>query len=435
MNNKLSFYNYRIAIIGLGYVGLPLAIEFGTKYKTIGYDVKEKRINELKKKLDLNKEISKSSFKKSKKITFTNDKKKLSNCNVYIITVPTPINKKNIPNLTYIFEASALVGKNLNDQDIVIYESTVFPGTVEEYCVPILKKKSKLNYLNNSNKNQKGFYCGYSPERINPGDKKHTLKTIKKVVSGSNKHSTKIINLLYKSIIPAGTFIADSIQIAEAAKVIENTQRDLNIAFFNELSLIFKKLKIDSNAVFKAASTKWNFINFKPGLVGGHCIGVDPYYLTYRSIQKGYNPNVILSGRKINDNITLKIFNEICSIAKSKKLNKKKLRVLIMGLAFKEDCNDFRNTKALDFVNYFKKIKAVIDLYDPLIEANEFKSVTKLKLINKPKKDYYDIIIITVGHKMFKSKKFNTILSYEKEKRVIYDVKNIFKSNKVDGYL
>ena len=418
----------KIGIIGIGYVGLPLAVAFARKYDVIAFDLKKNRINDLKKNKDINNDISVNKLKKAKKLFFTSETKNLSTCNIYIVTVPTPINKKNIPDLSILKSACKLVAQFLKRNDIVIFESTVYPGVTEEICIPILENKSKL-LLN------KSFLCGYSPERINPNDKKHTIEKIKKVTSGSNKKAAKIIDDLYSSIIQAGTYKAPSIKVAEAAKVIENAQRDINIAFMNELSLIFDKLDLNTNHVLKAASTKWNFLNFEPGLVGGHCIGVDPFYLTYKSILEGYRPKIILSGRKVNDNMPVHIFKKSFNRTKNKFKDKKKLKFLILGATFKEDCYDLRNSKSLVIRDVFIKNNINVDIYDPLINKikidNEYSFLRK----SKPKKNYYHCVIIAVKHKEFKKWGEKTINSFLVKGGLIFDIKNVLPFKNTYIYL
>ena len=385
-----------ISVFGLGYVGLPLAIEFSKYYKTIGYDICDKRINELKLFKDSNNEISKNIIKRSN-IKFTNDLNDLKKSNTYIVTVPTPIDKFNNPDLKNILTACKNIGNLLKKKDLVIFESTVYPGLTEEKCIPLLEKISRL-------KLNKHFYCGYSPERVNPGDKKKTLDKIIKITSGSNKYALSVVDRLYKKIIKVGTFKVSSIKIAEAAKVIENTQRDLNVAFVNELSMLFHKMNIDTEEVLEAANTKWNFQNFKPGLVGGHCIGVDPYYLTHKAKQIGFKPKIILSGRKVNNEMgkfIVKIIND--KFQKNKKFKaQKKYNVLIMGFTFKENCSDIRNTKVADMIESLKKHSNNIDVFDPLINKISFTQQYKYNLVYSPNKNYYDIIIISVAHNFFK---------------------------------
>ena len=339
--------NTKIAIIGLGYVGLPLAVEFGKYFKTIGFDISESRIQELQVGNDSTLEVRPDELQEAKKLTYTKDTKDIQNCNIFIVTVPTPIDEHKKPDLTPLIKASISVGKVLKKDDIIIYESTVFPGATEEICVPILEKNSDLKF-------NKDFFCGYSPERINPGDKEHRLTNIKKITSGSTPETANKVNALYKRIITAGTYKTSSIKVAEAAKVIENTQRDVNIALINELALIFNKLDIDTEAVLEAAGTKWNFLSFRPGLVGGHCIGVDPYYLTHKAIEVGYDPKMILAGRRLNDNMGNYVVNQVIELMKQKNIDIAQADILIMGLTFKENCPDLRNTRVIDLVNGFK---------------------------------------------------------------------------------
>ena len=422
---KLNKNNYRIAIIGLGYVGLPLAIEFGKKFDTIGYDSNNKRINYLLKGIDQNNEIKNKIIKRSKKLLLTNDVEKINQCNYFIITVPTPIYNNKKPNLKFIINATKLVAKKIKKNDTVIYESTVFPGTTEEICVPILEKISKL-------KHNKDFFTGYSPERINPGDSKHTLTKIKKVISGSNPKIANKINLLYRSTIKAGTFKAPSIKVAESAKVIENTQRDINIAFINELSIIFNKLNIDTNEVLKAAKTKWNFMSFNPGLVGGHCIGVDPYYLSDKAKSVGYNPEIILAGRKINDSMGKYIANQIKKILKKNKIKLEyKTRILILGMAFKENCSDIRNTKVIDIYKNLNKLRVNVDLTDPYVNKDEARFEYGVNLLSYKKIRYnnYKIIIHAVNHSKFKKINFTKL---KKNGCLIYDVKSTLPINAIN---
>ncbi len=419
--------NYKIAIIGLGYVGLPLAIEFGKKFEVFGYDTNKVRVSELKNKIDVNKDILLKQFKSSKYLTFSHNIKDLNNCNIFIITVPTPIKKNNMPDLQFIKKACVSVAKLINKNNIVILESTVFPGLTEEFCVPILEKYSKLKY-------NIDFFCGYSPERINPNDKVHNIRNIVKVTSGSNTKTAKIVNNLYKQIIDAGTHLAKNIKIAEAAKVIENSQRDLNIAFMNELCLIFNKLGIDTNMVLEAASTKWNFINFKPGLVGGHCIGVDPYYLTYQSKRNGYLPKVITAGRNINDNFSKYIIKK--AIENTKKIFKnQKLKFMVMGLSFKENCVDFRNSKSVDIIKELKNKKYYVDCFDPYIDKLDFLKKNKIKVLSNFKKNFYHCVIICVSHEYFIKLGEKKIRKLMKKNGIIFDVKNIFANKPNNIYL
>ena len=409
----------KIAVIGMGYVGLPLAIEFGKKYSVIAFDIDRQRISELLKGFDKTLEVKKSEIKSAKGVEFTFNEKKLYKCNIFIVTIPTPINKKNKPDLSFIKNATKTISKYLHKNDIVIYESTVYPGVTEEVCVPILEKYSGLKY-------NKEFYCGYSPERINPGDKKNNLKNIVKVVSGSNKKVTNTINDIYKKIVKAGTYKAPSIKIAEAAKVLENTQRDLNIALMNEISIICNKLNINTNEVLKAAESKWNFIPFKPGLVGGHCVSVDPYYLTFKAEELGYKPKIILSGRKLNNNMKFFVINNFIKHLKLKIKHNKKLKILLMGLTFKENCPDLRNSQSIPIYKELIKRNINVDIYDPWVDNTDCKKFINTSPIKKIKKNMYDGVLILVKHNDFKKMKLNTIKGFCKKNHVIYDLKNIF---------
>jgi UDP-N-acetyl-D-galactosamine dehydrogenase len=414
--------NVKIAIFGLGYVGLPLAVKFSNFFNVLGYDLNCDRISQLKLYNDNTNEISKTLLKKVKNLTFTNILKDISNCNVFIVTVPTPINKAKKPNIDSLKKACSDIGKNLNKNNIVIFESTVYPGMTEEVCVPLLEKFSKLKY-------NKDFFCGYSPERINPGDKVHSIDKIIKVVSGSNKEALEFVNNLYAKIIKAGTHRVSSIRIAEAAKIIENSQRDINIAFMNELSIIFNKLNLDTNEILNAASTKWNFINFKPGLVGGHCIGVDPYYLAHKSLLAGYNPEIILSGRKLNDSMGFYIGKQIISLSKKNIPIKKKYKFLICGFSFKENCKDLRNTKVFDIYKYLAKNKNIVDVYDPVINYEDLQNIYKIKGINNPKNKYYDCVIIAVNHRIFKQMGLKCFNKYLSKGGIFIDIKKLFKNS------
>jgi len=410
---------FSIGIIGMGYVGLPLAVAFSKKYLTLGYDINNKRLDELRGGIDRTNEIESKSLKKSfKNLFLTNKISDLKDCNIYIVTVPTPVNIDKRPDLNPITNATLLISGLLKKEDIVIYESTVYPGLTEEVCVPILEDKSDLIFNTD-------FFVGYSPERINPGDKKHTIEKIIKVVSGSNEKTLKIISKLYKSIIEVGIYEAPSIKIAEAAKVIENSQRDINIAFVNELSIIFNKMGIDTGEVLKAAGTKWNFLNFYPGLVGGHCIGVDPYYLAYKSKELGYNPKVILSGREINDLMPSFIVEEILALFLKKRDSIKKCSVLILGATFKEDCPDYRNSKVIEVYNRLKKIGFKVDVFDPWIDNSKFKEENDFMTLEKLDISFkYDIIILAVGHNEFRKidpKKFLI------ENGLVFDIKGFYK--------
>lgn len=406
--------NTRICIIGLGYVGLPLALSFEKYFDVIGFDINNLRIKELKKKNDVTREVSKNDLLKAKTIFFTSNEKDIKKIDIFIVTVPTPIYKNKSPDLSILKNACYLVGKKIIKNNIVIFESTVYPGATEEICIPIIERLSKLKF-------NKDFFCGYSPERINPGQTKHKLHNIVKVTSGSNNKTLNIVDNLYKKIIKVGTYKAQSIKIAEAAKIIENTQRDLNIALVNELSILFDKLNIDTNKVLQAASTKWNFVNFKPGLVGGHCIGVDPYYLTYKSKKVGYNPKVILAGRKVNDEMSLYVAKKAIKLLDKIKKQKNK-RVLIMGFAFKENCRDVRNTKVYDLYAHLVKKGLKVDVYDPIVDPKEVKKYYQINLSKKIFKKKYSLIIIAVGHNIFK-KINNSFFS----KALLFDLKSIKK--------
>ena len=424
----MKLYKTKIAIIGLGYVGLPLAIEFGNKFKVTGFDTNKTRIKNLEDGLDTTLEITKEEIKKSKYLKFTNKLEDIKDCKIFIVTVPTPIDRQKQPDMSFLKKATNSVGSLLKKGDIVIYESTVYPGATEEICVPILERKSGLIF-------NKDFYCGYSPERINPGDRKHNIKTIEKVTSGSTNEIAKTVDSLYKEIITAGTYMAPSIKVAEAAKVIENTQRDVNIALINELSIIFNKLDIDTESVLEAASTKWNFMPFKPGLVGGHCIGVDPYYLTHKALEIGYKPNMILAGRKINDNMASYVVDEVTKLMIKKNIDIDRANILVMGLTFKENCPDIRNTKIIDLVTKFKNLNCNVDVHDPWVSDGEAQSEYKIKIIKNPNKGKYDVVILAVAHDIFKNLKIDEVKSFGKDNHIIYDVKHIYNSNIVDGRL
>ena len=418
----------KLAIIGLGYVGLPLAIEFGKVFETIGFDTNKSRIDEVLSGVDSTGEVSSEELQKSKMLSYTNQAKDIKNCNIFIITAPTPIDKFNKPDLTPLENASETVGSYLKKNDIVIYESTVYPGATEEECVPILEEFSGLKY-------NKDFFCGYSPERINPGDKNHRLTMIKKVTSGSTQETADKVDSLYQNIITAGTHKADSIKIAEAAKVIENTQRDVNIALINELAIIFNKLGIDTESVLEAAGTKWNFLPFVPGLVGGHCIGVDPYYLTHKALKEGYYPQMVLAGRRINDGMGGYIANQVSKLMTTKRINLVDANVLIMGLTFKENSRDLRNSGVADMVSTFEGFNCNVDVYDPLVDKVEAKKEFGIKLVNQPEKGKYEAIILSVAHDEFKKLSLVEIKSYGASVHVLYDVKYLLDQSQVDGRL
>ena len=409
----------KIAIIGLGYVGLPLAVEFGKIYTTVGYDINENRINELLDGIDVTNEVTESQLNHSEKLSFSSDIKSIKDANIYIISVPTPIDKNNIPDLKILFEASSIVGKLLNENDIVIFESTVYPGCTEDDCVPILERESKMEY-------NKDFFCGYSPERINPGDKDRTLTKIVKITSGSNSNVADIIDNLYKSIIKVGTYKASSIRVAEAAKVIENCQRDINIAFINELSIIFDKMNLDTKEVLDAASTKWNFLPFTPGLVGGHCIGIDPYYLIHKAKEFGYHSNIMFAGRKLNDSFSNYISSNILDHYRNAKVEFHKVKTLILGITFKENCPDTRNSKVINVYNDLAKEKINLDVYDPHASKIEVSKKYGINLIdfNQIKKNNYDCILVAVAHKQFLELNLESLI--KNKKSLIYDLKGMF---------
>ncbi len=421
----LKLQEIRIGVIGLGYVGLPLAVEFGKKREVIGFDLNKKRLDDLKNGVDVTNETTKDEILSSTNLTFSDSQDDLKQCNTFIVTVPTPVDENKKPDLTMILLASKTAGMNLSKGDIVIYESTVYPGTTEEECVPVLEQFSGLRF-------NKDFYCGYSPERINPGDKEHTLSKITKITSGSTKEAADLIDDLYMEIIEAGTHKAETIKIAEAAKVIENTQRDLNIALMNELSIIFRKMNIDTDSVLKASETKWNFLPFKPGLVGGHCIGVDPYYLTYKSQMMGYEPQVILSGRNLNDGMSKYVADKMIEMLKSKSESSSIKHILILGLTFKENCPDIRNSKIIDLVSSFSKQGYIIDVYDPWVEPADINKLTEINLITDLKDNFYDGIILAVGHQVFLDIGLKTIKAKGKDESIFFDLKSLFNKDNSD---
>jgi UDP-N-acetyl-D-galactosamine dehydrogenase len=413
---------YKICIVGLGYVGLPLAIEFSKHFKTVGFDINIQRVEELLNGMDRTMEIQNDKLNSLTNLTFTHNTSDIIDSNIYIITVPTPVDKYNNPNLTPIESATRTIAVNLKKGDIVIYESTVFPGVTEEYCVPILIKGSGLKY-------NIDFSCGYSPERINPGDKEHTLTKIKKITSGSNHETALFINDLYGQIIQAGTFLASSIKVAEAAKVIENAQRDINIAFVNELAKIFNLLEIDTYEVLEAASTKWNFLNFKPGLVGGHCIGVDPFYLAHKAKEVGYHPEIILAGRRLNDSMGPYIANQFIKLLIKNDIKVNNARIIIFGITFKENCPDIRNSRVIDIITELNSYGIIIDVYDPWADTTEVANEYNINILTKINDiNIYVGGIIAVGHKEFKSLTFNDTF-------ICYDVKAILSKDKINGRL
>tara|TARA_Y100000768_G_scaffold388763_1_gene386903 strand:- start:2845 stop:4095 length:1251 start_codon:yes stop_codon:yes gene_type:complete len=415
---------YKIAVIGLGYVGLPLALEFSKKYETFGFDIDSKRISQITRGIDTTLEVSKEDIFQANNLIFTNNIKEISKCNIFIITVPTPVDDFKKPNLKPLLNACDQVGKILSKDDIVIFESTVYPGCTEEDCVPVLETSSGLKFNDD-------FFCGYSPERINPGDKVNTLSKIVKVTSGSNQKTAKIVDDLYKSIIQAGTYLAPSIKIAEASKAIENAQRDLNISFVNELSIIFDKIGIDTNDVLDAAATKWNFLKYKPGLVGGHCIGVDPYYLTYKSETLGYSPQVILSGRRVNDNMGKFISNKVIKMMTSREINIKNSNALVLGITFKENCPDIRNSKVIDIYKELKLFGVNVDVFDNYADKNNVEKVFNIKLVTNLKT--YDVIILAVAHNDFLKLDWNKLK--KSDKSIIFDSKSCLDRDIVDARL
>lgn len=415
----------KLAVIGLGYVGLPLAAEFGKKRSVIGFDINAKRIAELQSGLDHTLETEPETLLAAKYLRFSSDIDDLAACNCFIITVPTPIDEHKRPDLTPLIKASESVGKVLKKGDIVIYESTVYPGCTEEDCVPVLEKFSGFVF-------NQDFYVGYSPERINPGDKEHRVTTIKKVTSGSTPMIAKKIDLLYNEIISAGTHQAPSIKVAEAAKVIENTQRDLNIALINELAVIFNKMGIDTEAVLLAAGSKWNFLPFRPGLVGGHCIGVDPYYLTHKAQSIGYHPEIILAGRRLNDSMGAYVVAQMVKAMTQKRIHVNGARVLVMGLAFKENCPDLRNTRIVDIVAELKEYHCAVDVFDPWVSAVEAEHEYAITPIKTPEIGVYDALILAVAHREFKEMGVQQIRSFGKPLHVLYDLKYLFPASDAD---
>lgn len=421
----LKLNDIKIAVIGLGYVGLPLAAEFGKQRPVIGYDINDARVDELKQGIDSTREVESDDLRSAKHLSFTTELEDLADANYYIVTVPTPIDENNAPDLKPLESASSAVGQVIKPGDIVVYESTVYPGATEEVCIPIIEKVSGLT-LN------KDFYAGYSPERINPGDKVNTLTKITKITSGSTPEAADLIDSLYASIITAGTYRASSIKVAEAAKVIENTQRDLNIAIVNEFAKIFNIIGIDTQAVLDAAGSKWNFLKFKPGLVGGHCISVDPYYLTHKAQEVGYRPEVILAGRRINDGMGQYVATQMVKKLASKKIHIDEAKVLVMGFTFKGDCPDTRNTKVIEIIKELQSFNINVDVYDDWANTQEVKDHYGIALIDELKKGYYDGVVIAVDHSSYKDLGVDYIRSLTKENHVIYDVKYVFGEHETD---
>jgi UDP-N-acetyl-D-galactosamine dehydrogenase len=421
----MQLQDIKLSVVGLGYVGLPLAVEFGRKRPVVGFDINQRRIDELRAGNDFTLETTQEELAAAKHLSYTTNLDDLRDCNCYIVTVPTPIDEYKRPDLTPLIKASETVGKVLKKGDIVIYESTVYPGCTEEDCVPVLEKHSGLKF-------NQDFYCGYSPERINPGDKEHRVTTIKKVTSGSTPEIADLVDALYNVIITAGTHKADSIKVAEAAKAIENTQRDLNIALINELALIFNKMGIDTEAVLKAAGSKWNFLPFRPGLVGGHCIGVDPYYLTHKAQAIGYHPEIILAGRRLNDSMGTYVVAQLVKAMTKKRIQVEGAKVLVMGLTFKENCPDLRNTRVVDIVAELKDYNCHVDVYDPWVSVEEAQHEYGITPITKAHAGTYDAIILAVAHNQFKDMGAAAIRALGKPTAVLYDLKYVLTAQETD---
>lgn len=424
----LNITSSRIGIIGLGYVGLPLAVEFGKQFPTIGFDINEKRIQELQAGIDSTLEVAAAELQQAGQLRYTSQAEALRECNVYIVTVPTPVDEYRRPDLRPLISASTTVGRVLAPGQVVIYESTVYPGATEEVCVPILERESGLQF-------NRDFFAGYSPERINPGDKEHRVTTIRKVTSGSTPEASDFIDKLYQRIITAGTHKASSIRVAEAAKVIENTQRDVNIALINELALLFNRLNIDTEEVLLAAGSKWNFLPFRPGLVGGHCIGVDPYYLTHKAQEIGYHPEMILAGRRINDGMGPYVVQRVVKLMNQRRIPVMDARILILGLTFKENCPDLRNTRVVDIVREFQDYRANVDVYDPWVDPREARHEYGIEPVIKPISGHYDAMILAVAHQQFRDMGVAQIRALGKPNSVLFDVKYIFPPSAVDGRL
>jgi UDP-N-acetyl-D-galactosamine dehydrogenase len=418
----------RIGVIGLGYVGLPLAVEFGRRYETVGYDYNPDRVAELRQGNDRTHEVEPADFKRATRLAFADDAEAIRTCNVYIVTVPTPVDAAKTPDLGPLLSASRTVGGLLKPGDVVVYESTVYPGATEEVCVPVLEKASDLKF-------NVDFFCGYSPERINPGDKLHQLTTITKVTSGSTPEVADFVDKLYASIVTAGTHKTSSIRVAEAAKVIENTQRDVNIALINELAMIFNRLGIDSLEVLEAAGTKWNFLPFRPGLVGGHCIGVDPYYLTHKAQEIGHHPAVILAGRRINDGMGGYVADRVLKLMAQRSISPVGGRILVLGLAFKENCSDLRNTRVVDIVKSLRQYGAEVDIHDPWVDADDAAAEYGVELTDEPTRGTYDAIVLAVAHRQFVERGVDALRAFGRNGAVLYDVKSALPKADVDGRL
>ena len=423
-----SLNDVRIGVIGLGYVGLPLALEFGKRYPTVGFDINEKRVGELRSGRDRTHEADEDELAAATKLSYSTDPETLKSCNFYIVTVPTPVGRNKRPVLVPLKGASETVGRVIGKGDIVVYESTVYPGCTEEYCLPIVESHSGLKF-------NRDFFAGYSPERINPGDREHRLPTIKKITSGSTPEVADFVDALYGSIITAGTHKAPSIQVAEAAKVIENTQRDVNIALINELALLFHRLGLDTQEVLDAAATKWNFLRFKPGLVGGHCIGVDPYYLTAKAEQVGYHPEMILAGRRLNDAMASHVASRVIKLMIARNIQPSNAQVLVLGLTFKENCPDVRNTKVADVVTELHSYSCNVDVYDPWVDPAEARHEYGIELVKDPPAASYDVIILAVAHAQFVALGAAGIHAFGRPNHVVFDIKDVLPKDQVDGRL
>jgi UDP-N-acetyl-D-galactosamine dehydrogenase len=425
---KFNLRNLKVGIVGLGYVGLPLAVEFGKRFQTVGFDIKQDRVDELRRGVDSTLEVDADELAQATKISYTTQLSDLEPCRVYIVTVPTPIDEYKRPDLTPLEKSSESIGKVLKKGDVVVYESTVYPGCTEEVCVPILERVSGLRF-------NKDFFAGYSPERINPGDKEHRVTTIRKVTSGSTPAVAEFVDSLYRSIVKVGTHKASSIKVAEAAKVIENTQRDVNIALINELALIFNRLGIDTEEVLLAAGSKWNFLPFRPGLVGGHCIGVDPYYLTHKAQAIGYHPEMILAGRRINDNMGIYVAAKVTQLMIQRRIQVRDARILILGLTFKENCPDVRNSKIVDVIRELEKYGARVDVCDPWADPDESEHEYGLRPLKKAKAGTYDALVMGVAHDEFRKMGVAKVRELGRKHHVLYDIKYVFKASEVDGRL
>jgi len=424
----MNLLKSRLGVVGLGYVGLPLAVEFGKRFETVGFDIKPERVAQLRSGRDHTLEVSGAELKAARHLRFTTEEQELRRCRVFIVTVPTPIDEYKRPDLSALMRASATVGRALRKGGVVIYESTVYPGCTEEVCVPILERESGLKF-------NRDFFAGYSPERINPGDKEHRLTSIRKVTSGSTPEVAEAVDRLYAAIIAAGTHPASSIRVAEAAKVIENTQRDVNIALINELALIFNRLGLDTEEVLNAAGSKWNFLPFRPGLVGGHCIGVDPYYLTHKAQEIGYHPEMILAGRRVNDNMALYVAGQIMQLLALKRVHVNGARVLVLGITFKENCPDIRNSKVVDVIRELRKHGARVDVYDPWADSRECRREYGLALLATPRARHYDAAVVAVAHRQFRELGARGVRRLCRRAHVLYDIKHVFPAAAVDGRL